>query len=174
MLPLLFVFVLGIFQFSRVFLVYSTLQQAAQEGARAAAGSTCATCGGGNVQMPANTVASTVLAPIFQNAHIDSARLTVPATPARNSCVPPLPGAAVACEAPGTTATPKICVQRNVILNAPPGGSPTSGTPVCGTSVRLVYPYTFSLPSVSTTPPYITRQTYALNLKAQAQVGGED
>jgi hypothetical protein len=40
--------------------------------------------------------------------------------------------------------------------------------------VRLVYPFAFSLPSVSTAPPYVSRQSYALNLKAQAQVKGED
>jgi hypothetical protein len=173
-LPLLFVFVLGIFQFGRVYLLYSTLQRAAQEGARAATGSTCALCGTGNFQLSSDLVASTIVAPIFQNAHVDSALLTVPATPPRNSCVPPLPGAAVACDLAGVGASPKICVQRNVVLNAPSGGLPTSGTPVCGTSVSLVYPYTFSLPSVSIAPPYISRQTYSLNLRAQAQVKGED
>jgi Flp pilus assembly protein TadG len=175
-LPLLFVFVLGIFQFSRVYLVYSTLQRAAQEGARAAAGSTCALCGAGNFQLPADQVATTIVAPIFQNAHLDSSSLTVPVTPARNSCVS---GTTVACDVAGASATPKICVQRNVVLNTTSGvsetvGTPTSGTPVCGTSVRLVYPFTFSLPSVSTTPPFISRHTFALNLKAQAQVKGED
>jgi hypothetical protein len=171
-LPLLFMFILGIFQFGRVYLLYSTLQRAALEGARAAAGSQCATCGGG--AMTAGQVSTAIILPIFQTAHVDATLLTVPATPSRNSCVPPLPGASVACDPVGVGATPKICVQRNVILNAPPGGLPTSGSPVCGTSVRLVYPFAFSLPSVSTTAPYITRQSYALNLKAQAQVKGED
>ncbi len=174
-LPLLFVFILGIFQFGRVYLVYSTMQRAAQEGARASAGSTCALCGTGNLQLPANQVASVIVAPIFQNAHVDATLLTVPVTaPLRNSCVPPLPGVLVACDVAGALASPKICVQRNVVLNVSSGGVPTSGTPVCGTSVSLVYPYSFSLPSVSTTPPYISRQSYALNLRAQAQVKGED
>ena len=171
-LPLLFVFILGIFQFGRVYLVYSTLQHAALEGARAASASQCATCGG--VPLTGAQVATGVVAPIFQNAHIDSTLLTAPVAPVRNSCVPPLPGVAVVCELSGTLASPKICVQRNVILNAPAGGNPTSGSPVCGTSVRLVYPYSFSLPSVSTTAPYISQQPYVLNLKAQAQVKGED
>jgi Flp pilus assembly protein TadG len=167
-LPLLFMFVLGILQFGRMYLVYSTIQRAAMEGARAAAGSTCATCGTG--PLTAAQVATNVVGPILQNAHVDQTLLTVPATPARNSCT----GTSVACDALGTGATPKICVQRNVILNLTSGGVATSGTPVCGTSVRLVYPYNFSLPSVSTAAPYVTRQNYALNLKAQAQVKGEN
>ncbi len=167
-LPLLFMFMLGIFQFGRMYLVYSTMQRAAQEGARAAAGSTCATCGTG--PLTAAQVATNVVGPILQNAHVDQTLLTVPATPARNSCT----GVAVACDALGTSATPKICVQRNVVLNLSTGGVATSGSLVCGTSVRLVYPYNFSLPSVSTAPPYVTRRNYALNLKAQAQVKGED
>ena len=170
-LPLLFMFVLAIFQFSRVYLVYSTMQRAAQAGAQAAAGSTCALCGAGNYQLPSDLVASNVVGPVLQNAHVDATQLTVPATPPRNSCVV---GTTVPCEGLGTSATPKICVQRNVVLNLSTGGVPTSGTPVCGTAVSLLYPYTFSLPSVSTTAPYISRQTYSLNLKAQALVKGED
>jgi Flp pilus assembly protein TadG len=167
-LPLLFMFVLGILQFGRMYLVYSTIQRAAMEGARAAAGSTCATCGTG--PLTAAQVATNVVGPILQNAHVDETLLTVPATPARNSCT----GISVSCDALGTSATPKICVQRNIVLNLTSGGVATSGTPVCGTSVRLVYPYNFSLPSVSTAAPYVTRQNYALSLKAQAQVKGED
>ena len=173
-LPLLFVFVLGIFQFGRVYLVYSTLQRAAQEGARAAAGSSCATCAlvspATTNALPADQVATQVIAPILQNAHVDATQMGLPTTPSRNSCT----GTAVACDLAGTGATPKICVQRNVILNLTSGNVATSGTPVCGTAVSMVYPFNFSLPSVSTTAPYVTRQNFALNLKAQAQVKGED
>ena len=167
-LPLLFMFVLAILQFGRMYLVYSTLQRAAMEGARAAAGSACATCGG--VPLTGDLVATGVVGPILQNAHIDQTLLTTPAVPARLACQ----GLPVGCDGSGTGATPKICMQRNVVLNLSTGGVATSGTPVCGTSVRLVYPYNFSLPSVSTAPPYVTRQNYALNLKAQAQVKEED
>jgi hypothetical protein len=176
-LPLLFVFILAIFQFARVYVIYSAMQRAAQEGAHAAAGSTCATCGGGNVQLPANQVATTVIAPILDIAHVDYTPIISPSTPPTfKSCVPPLPGTDVPCDPLGTGASPHICLQRNVILNksSGAGGPPTSGTPVCGTSLSFVYPYGFSLPSVSTSAPFITRQTYAFNMKAQVQVKGED
>ncbi len=43
-LPVVFVFLLGIVWFGRAFNIYSTIQQAAQQGAIAAARPTCATC----------------------------------------------------------------------------------------------------------------------------------
>ena len=46
-LPVVFVFLLGIVWFGRAFNIYSTIQQAAQQGAIAAARPSCAVCGGG-------------------------------------------------------------------------------------------------------------------------------
>jgi len=172
-LPILFAFIFAILQFSRAYMVYSVMQHAAQEGARAAAGASCSTCGAGNVgntPIPANLIATTVVAPILQNSHVDATVFTVPAVGARNSCG----GATVACDALGTGATPKICVQRNVILNEAPAGTPPSGVAECGVSVSLDYPITFSLPAPMATAPYVTRRVYSLDLKAQAQVKGEN
>ncbi len=44
-LPVVFVFLLGIVWFGRAFNIYSTITQAAQQGAIVAARPTCATCG---------------------------------------------------------------------------------------------------------------------------------
>src|SRR5271167_4622862 len=44
-LPLVFMLLLGIVWFGRAFNIYSTIQQAAQQGAITAARATCATCG---------------------------------------------------------------------------------------------------------------------------------
>src|SRR5277367_1409698 len=44
-LPLVFTFLLGIVWFGRAFHIYSTITQAAQQGAITAARATCATCG---------------------------------------------------------------------------------------------------------------------------------
>ena len=172
-LPILFAFIFAILQFSRAYMVYSAMQHAAQEGARAAAGATCATCGAGNignVPLQADQIATTVVGPILQNSHIDATGFMAPAVGARNACS----GAAVACEALGLGATPAVCVQRNVILNESSAGTPPSGTPECGASVALDYPITFSLPSPMASAPYVTRRVYSLNLKAQAQVKGEN
>ena len=172
-LPILFGFVLGIFQFGRVYLVYSTLQRAAQEGARAAASSPCATCGG--VPLTAGQVATQVVAPILQTGHVNSASLTLSAPTVLDPCpLPPSVTSTSGCESSGTTAIPMVCVQRNVILNNVPGNPPTGGSPVCGTTVDLLYPLGFSLPSVSTTPPYVSRQTFALNLRARGLVKEEN
>ena len=44
-LPLVFMLLLGIVWFGRAFNIYSTIQQAAQQGAITAARATCVTCG---------------------------------------------------------------------------------------------------------------------------------
>lgn len=173
-LPLMFVFLIGIFQFARVYMVYSTMQRAAQEGVHAAAGSSCATCASPPAhQLPADQVATGYVHPVFSISHVDDTLLSTPA-PALDlkSCTDGT--TTVVCDVAGTGATPAICLRRNVILNVASGGGPTSGTRVCGTALTLTYPYGFNLPSVSLTPPYIATQPYALNLQAQAQVIGED
>lgn len=173
-LPLMFVFLIGIFQFARVYMVYSTMQRAAQEGAHAAAGSNCATCPSLPAhQLTVDLVATNFVHPVFTVSHVDDTPL-IPPVPATflNSCS--AGNAQVDCESEATSSVPQICLRRNVILNVKPGGGPTSGTPVCGTALSMTYPYGFSLPSVSSSPPYISKQTFTLNLKAQAQVVGED
>ena len=175
-LPLMFVFLIGIFQFARVYMVYSTMQRAAQEGAHAAAGSNCATCPSPPAhQLTVDLVATNFVHPVFAVSHVDDAPL-IPPVPATilNSCSAGNPQ--VDCESEATSSVPQICLRRNAILNAKSGtiGTPTSGTPVCGTALSMTYPYGFSLPSVSSSPPYISKQTFTLNLKAQAQVVGED
>lgn len=170
-LPLMFVFLIGIFQFARVYMVYSTMQRAAQEGAHAAAGSSCATCPTTPIphQIPADVVARSYVHPVFQIAHVDDVPLVgTPPAIALKSCVDGI--TVVDCDTAGTSANPQICLRRNVVLNAPAA----NGARVCGTALSLTYPYGFTLPSVTTSPPYISKQTFALNLKAQAQVVGED
>jgi hypothetical protein len=163
-LPIVFAFIFGILQFARVYMIYSTMQRAALEGAQIAAGSVCATCGG-----PPTTAASvaTSMQPVFMTAHIDYLPIAPPtAAPVLLACTIPGPGAAVLCETGGS---PNICLQRNVVL-----GTATSGSPICGASVSFIYPYGFSLPSVTTTPPYVSRRTYSFNLPVQALVKGEN
>src|SRR6266478_4974502 len=69
-LPLVFMLLLGIVWFGRAFNIYSTITQAAQQGAITAARASCATCG----NSPSNdgTVDSTIYA-VMQASSLDPA-----------------------------------------------------------------------------------------------------
>jgi Flp pilus assembly protein TadG len=133
-LPLVFMLLLGIVWFGRAFNIYSTIQQAAQQGAIFAARGTCGTCGNDFPTDP--SVASAVTA-VMQSSSLDPTQIINPGLPAPLLCVNP-PGAC------GTNGNITIC--RNVELN------PTAGntqTPQCGTVVSFQYPYKFYLPFMS-------------------------
>jgi Flp pilus assembly protein TadG len=154
-LPLLFTILLGIFFFGRAYNIYGTITQAAMQGARAAVAPQCATCG--NQALPADQVATNVVAPVLQASHLDPALVQV-LTPAACACGSVACGSSVACDPAGVSATPSICVQQNVTL------STTGGAQQCGTSVAFQYPYGFNLPF----------QSFTLQLKATAQMRGEN
>jgi Flp pilus assembly protein TadG len=154
-LPILFTILLGIFFFGRAYNIYGTITQAAMQGARAAVAPQCATCG--NLALPADQIATNVIAPVLQASHLDPARVQV-LTPAACACGSVACGSSVACDPAGVSATPSICVQQNVTL------STTAGAQQCGTSVAFQYPYGFNLPF----------QSFTLQLKATAQMRGEN
>ena len=166
-LPLVFMILLGIVWFGRAFNIYSTITQAAQQGAITAARASCATCGA----LPNNfPVASTVDNAIFaglQASSLDPRQIQLPANPptcgaqlprAGLCALPPLP--------PGggcTTATGgKVYVCQNVQLN------PTAGNtqpPQCGTVVSFQYPFQFYLPFTS-----LNMQKIILSAQAQSRM----
>jgi hypothetical protein len=154
-LPLLFTILLGIFFFGRAYNIYGTITQAAMQGARAAVAPQCATCG--SLALPADQIATNVIAPVLQASHLDPARVQV-LTPAACACGSVACGTSVACDPAGVSATPSICVQQNINL------STTGGAAQCGTSVAFQYPYGFNLPF----------QSFILQLKATAQMRGEN
>ena len=154
-LPILFTVLLGIFFFGRAYNIYGTITQAAMQGARAAVAPQCATCG--NAALPADQIATNVVAPVLQASHLDPALVQV-LTPAACACGTVACGTPVACDPAGTAATPAICVQQNVTL------SNTGGTAQCGTSVAFQYPYGFNLPF----------QSFTLQMKATAQMRAEN
>jgi TadE-like protein len=141
-LPLVFTLLLGIIWFGRAFNIYSTIQQAAQQGAITAARATCATCGvsGPTFPLPA-TVATTVVA-VMQASSVDPAQIIDPGTPPT-----------------GCTAPSKITICQQVLLN--PSSNPTQiqscGSPqpapspsqICGALVTFEYPFTFNFPGTS-------------------------
>ena len=159
-LPLVFMFLLGIVWFGRAFNIYSTMTQAAQRGAATAARPACATCvqscelldGMGNDTGFAcdNTVQSSVFA-VTDASSLDSTQIaphTFASPPV--PCPPPAP--------PGgcSSSLSRITICRSVALNNP-------SIPVqCGVIVSFEYPFQMSLPFTSLNLTQIT-------LTAQAQ-----
>jgi len=158
-LPLVFMFLLGIVWFGRAFNIYSTIQQAAQQGALAAARPTCATCTAGNPSAAVDTaVAAVMQASSIQPTQIIAGTASGPCT---------------------TSPTYKITLCQQVELNSPsaatpptvacPSLTPPTPTPaqICGTVVTFQFPYQFYLPFTSLNMSTIT-------LTAQAQTRKEN
>ena len=145
-LPLVFMLLLGIVWFGRAFNIYSTIQQAAQQGAITAARATCATCN--NSGFPVATTVDGVIDAVMQASSLDTAQIQLPAS------VPNCgPGQTCrACPAPyppppssgSCSSTSSVYICQNVQLN------PTAGQPVqCGAVVSFQYPFRLSLPFTS-------------------------
>lgn len=152
-LPLVFMLLLGIVWFGRAFNIYSTIQQAAQQGAITAARSSCATCG--NVGATAYTVNNTIYA-VMQASNLDTTQILASASPGLLAC--PLPSAP-----PGgaCTATKDIWVCSNVWLNSASATQPAQ----CGSVVSFQYPFKSYLPGTS-----LNLQQVVLSAQAQSRM----
>jgi Flp pilus assembly protein TadG len=147
-LPLVFMLLLGIVWFGRAFNIYSTITQAAQQGAITAARASCATCGNSPSD---NTTVENAIKAVMQASSLDPAQIPAnPNPPTPMPCANP-PGAC-------TTAS-NITICRNVQLNPNPGATQP---PQCGSMVSFQYPFQFYLPFTSLNMQGIT-------LSAQAQ-----
>jgi TadE-like protein len=157
-LPIFFMVLLGIYWFGRAFNVYSTINHAAREGARAAVAQTCATCGGfPNKRLTTDQIADQVNQAL-QASSLDPGQVTHIGA-ARTACG----GGSAFCAHPGA-GKPNIWVCYNVQL---PSTLPNaSGPPACGVSVEFQYPYQFWLPFTS-----LNQQLIMLN--AGVQMTGE-
>jgi len=180
-LPLLFLFLLGIFWFGQAFRIYGTITNAARDGARAAVNPACTTCAAGD---PSTNAWNAIQADL-QAARINPNLLQQPAAPP----------ALCACASGGVTAgcssTTVACdgSQNNICVQGVTHSGGTTGTPIdgyvqlsttatvtgngqsggageCGISVSFQYPYAFPLPFAS-----IGNKT--INLRAQAQMRAE-
>jgi hypothetical protein len=150
-LPLLFMLLLGIIWFGRAFNIYSTIQQAAQQGAITAARATCATCG--NALPNATTAVDPVVVAVLKASSLDPSQIkqweaNTP-TPGLQPC--PAPAPPVSCTLTGN----KIWVCSSVLLNS------ATQPPQCGAMVSFQYPFSFDLLSFTTLG--------SVTLSAQAQ-----
>jgi Flp pilus assembly protein TadG len=155
-LPVVFMLLLGIIWFGRAFNIYSTIQQAAQQGAITAARATCATCP--PPAFPAATAVATAVTAVMQASSIDPSQIVNPG--------PTLPT--------GCASSSNITVCQEVLLNpssnpttiqscgSPPAPSPTQ---FCGALVTFQYPFQFNLPFTS-----LNLQQIILTAQAQSRM----
>ena len=135
-LPIAFMFLLGIVWFGRAFNVYSTITQAAQHGAITAARRTCATCGNST----SDADVQYAIAGVMQASNLDLSQIQAsPTLPSLASQCPSAP-------APSCTVTSSnVAICRSVVLN--PSGA--TDPPQCGAVVTFRYPFQFYLPFTS-------------------------
>lgn len=152
-LPLVFMLLLGIIWFGLAFNIYSTIQQAAQQGAITAARSSCVTCG--NNFADDGTVTGAVTA-VMKSSNLDPNQIKL-SNPGLFPCPPPAPTGG------GCTAKlNNITICRNVQLNPTAG----AGEPLqCGSVVSFQYPFQFYLPFTS-----LNMQQIILSAQAQSRM----
>jgi Flp pilus assembly protein TadG len=161
-LPLVFMFLLGIVWFGRAFNIYSTIQQAAQQGAITAARETQ-----GTVAYPTPASVATVVESVLGASSLGTAACS--GSPQSNCIIadtPTVTPCPVAQYPPPTNGTcppasDNITVCYNIQLNTQTPPNPNA-TPLCGTLVVFQYPFSFFLPFTSLNMQQIT-------LTAQAQ-----
>ena len=157
-LPVVFLFLFGIIWFGRAFNIYSTITQAAQQGAIAAARDSCATCTGGNAP-PGTATADSAIYAVMHASNLDVNPMQVTSKPNCGSA------ACAACTAPSGGACAKVTgakggnfyVCQNVNLN------PTAATPQCGTVVSFQYPFQFHV-------PYSSLDTILMSAQAESRM----
>ena len=138
-LPLMFMFLLGIFWFGQAFAIYGAITRAAQEGARAGSIPNCATC-----VAPTNPLAQ------YQTNAVNAAQAAMVASKLNPALArfPVPPPSFLACGSYSTscgTGSTNICVQAPVQVTTAASGE----TAICGTSVSFQYPFQFWLPFTS-------------------------
>jgi Flp pilus assembly protein TadG len=152
-LPLLFLFLLGIIWFGRAFNIYGTIAQAAQQGAIIAARPSCAgTCS--NVATSDTTVYNTIKA-LMQASSLDPTQIIATSNPAPVSCVDP--PTLVTC-----TNFNNVTICRQALLDSP---ASTTQPAQCGVIVSFRYPFQFYLPFTS-----INLQQVKMSAQAQSRM----
>jgi hypothetical protein len=151
-LPLVFMLLLGIVWFGRAFNIYSTIQQAAQQGAITAARSSCGTCASPNTVTTPGVVQGVVLA-VMNSSNLQAGQIQEAPNPGLLPCPSPAP--------PGscTLTASNIWVCSSVLLNS------TTQPAQCGTMVSFQYPFQFNFPGTS-----LNLQQIILSAQAQSRM----
>lgn len=153
-LPIVFMFLIGIVWFGRAFNIYSTITQAAQQGAIAAARPTCATCTAStSAQVAAN--ADAVVSSVMQASRLDLSQIS--AGPQPPLCTVPDQLPANVPNGTCTTTTHNITVCTSAILD-PPARTRPNPPNLCGAVVSFQYPFTFHVPFTSLNQIILTAQ----------------
>ena len=157
-LPLVFMLLLGIVWFGRAFNIYSTIQQAAQQGAIKAARDSCATCTGGNAP-PDPATADGVVVAVLEASSLESGQIKQApnpkvANPNLQPCPPPAPPSG-SC----SVTAHHIWVCSSVLLNS------STQPAQCGAMVSFQYPFQFYLPFTS-----LNNQQIILSAQAQSRM----
>ena len=167
-LPLVFMLLLGIVWFGRAYNIYSTIQQAAQQGAITAARYSCSsTCGDA---IATTVTVDGVVTAVMQASNLDPTQIQLPPNPPNcavglpcNACPPPFPPGG-GCPTP-TSGNIYVC--QNVQLNPVASGVTQTQPTQCGSVVSFQYPFKFYFPGTSLNMSQII-------LTAQAQSRMED
>jgi len=137
-LPLVFMLLLGIVWFGRAFNIFSTIQQAAQQGAIFTARGTCVTC---NNDFPTNKEVYDHVVAVLQASNLDPKQINSSTDPGLLPCPsPPAPTGG------GCIQRKNIWICRTVQLN--PTADVTQPLQ-CGSVVSFQYPYQFHVPFTS-------------------------
>jgi TadE-like protein len=153
-LPLVFMLLLGIVWFGRAFNIYSTITQAAQQGAITAARSSCVTCGD---NPSSDTTVETAIAAVLQASSLEPGQIKQAPKPVLPPCPSP-PAPPGGCTKTGNN----IWVCRSMQLNL---SADLTQPPQCGTVVSFQYPFQFYLPFTS-----LNMQKIILSAQAQSRM----
>lgn len=145
-LPVVFTLLLGSVYFGRAFHIYSTITQAAQQGAVTAARPTCATCttaGWNETGFPDNTTVTNAVFAVMDASHLDRSQIITYEPTGLQAC--PDPPAPIPAPPPKSCEpSNRITICRRVWLN--PSGAVNPPAPQCGIVVSFQYPFQFNVP----------------------------
>jgi Flp pilus assembly protein TadG len=167
-LPLLFVILIAIFWFGQAFRIYTTLTQAARQGARAAVAPLCATCTLSGFSSSQNAI--TAVSSALTTSNLNTSQLVPLSQWTQPSLCPCGSTSVSSCTSSVSCASyptnSNVCVQPNVQLSFPAQG----GAGECGTAVSFQYryPYSFTLPCFP--QPCSSLDLSKFTIPAQAQM----